>query len=324
MFSAIFGIIADPYNVFHYKNIRDNGVEPNKNYIKMRYLLDNPQKFDAFLFGSSRVGGIDVDKIDINLWYNMTYSEGVPNEHLQNLQVLIQKNIIPSIVMIGIDDIMCYANPNIHRNQLLRSPYPVNAASNKRAYTPFLTKYILPAVLLSLPIIINHKQNNLQYREQFYENGGRSRAADERSTGKFAWQNVQNIICPTLTQTDNALADIQDIASLCGENNIELILFTNPMHVLTYTAAVKRGYINVLEKLSAAHEFYNFSSINDVAINNDNYIETSHYKLNVGYLIIDRIFNNTVDERLLSQGFGVYVTAENRNAFLDLLRSQAF
>jgi hypothetical protein len=125
-------------------------------------------------------------------------------------------------------------------------------------------------------------------------------------------------------QTDNALADIQDIVNLCEENNIELILFTNPMHILTYTAAVKRGYINVLEKLSTAHEFYNFSSINDVTINNDNYLETSHYKLNVGDLIIDRIFNNTVDEKPLSHGFGVYVTAENRNTFLDLLRSQTF
>lgn len=42
---------VDPYNVFHWQKIRDNGVEPNSNYIKMQYILHNPDKFDSFLFG---------------------------------------------------------------------------------------------------------------------------------------------------------------------------------------------------------------------------------------------------------------------------------
>ena len=29
-------VIIDPYNVFHVENIRDNGVEPNKNYINLK------------------------------------------------------------------------------------------------------------------------------------------------------------------------------------------------------------------------------------------------------------------------------------------------
>lgn len=41
---------VDPYNVFHWQKIRDNGVEPNSNYIKMQYILHNPDKFDSFLF----------------------------------------------------------------------------------------------------------------------------------------------------------------------------------------------------------------------------------------------------------------------------------
>ena len=27
-------IAIDPYNVFHWSSVRDNGVEPNKNYVK--------------------------------------------------------------------------------------------------------------------------------------------------------------------------------------------------------------------------------------------------------------------------------------------------
>ena len=50
LFSACFCYVIDPFNVMHPLNIRDNGVEPNKNYIKITYILANPEKFDAFLF----------------------------------------------------------------------------------------------------------------------------------------------------------------------------------------------------------------------------------------------------------------------------------
>ena len=74
LISVSVSIYIDPFNVFHPLDIKDNGVEPNKNFIKMTYILNNPDKFDTFIFGSSRVGNIHAN----NLWgekaYNMTYS----------------------------------------------------------------------------------------------------------------------------------------------------------------------------------------------------------------------------------------------------------
>ena len=117
-------ILSDPYNVFHWRRIRDNGVEPNSNYIKMEYILHNPDKFDSFLFGSSRTGFIDVEKIPDGKWYNMSYSEGLPEEHLENLRELIANGIIPKNVMIGVDNISCLVDPSIHDKQFYRIPYP--------------------------------------------------------------------------------------------------------------------------------------------------------------------------------------------------------
>ena len=53
-----FAVIADPYNIFHVNHPKNNGVEPNKNYMKMHNVLTHPDKYDSFLFGSSRVGFI--------------------------------------------------------------------------------------------------------------------------------------------------------------------------------------------------------------------------------------------------------------------------
>ena len=88
---VIIPIYIDPYNVFHINNVRDNGIEPNANIIKMNKILNEPDKYNAYLFGSSRVGAIHTENIsDVNC-YNMTYSEGLPQEHLDNIKTFIER-----------------------------------------------------------------------------------------------------------------------------------------------------------------------------------------------------------------------------------------
>jgi hypothetical protein len=285
----------------------------------MKYILENPAKFDSYLFGSSRVGGINVASIPVLRCYNMAYSEGLPSEHFEDLKIMIEKNIIPNTILIGIDDITCYVKPEAHNKQLLRIPYTSNIAHNTLADYGFLSKYLNPVVLLSIPIMIFHKGNNDVFRNQFYENGGRSK--NDGSLVTTDWKNVSVYSLPFKYGIDNALADIQSIINICGKNNIKLILFTNPLHKLTYEKAVEHGYIDFLIRLSEITNFYNFSGINDITANNDNYLETSHYKLTVGDLIIDTIFNHKTDAELLSQGFGFYVTEETKAEFFNLLKT---
>jgi hypothetical protein len=109
----ILPVILDPYNVFHYKNVRINGVEPNRNYIKTRYIRENPNKFDSYLFGSSRVGNIDTSLIDGFNCYNMFYSLGFTLEHYYTIKAMTDRNIIPHIFIIAVDDISCFNNPSL-------------------------------------------------------------------------------------------------------------------------------------------------------------------------------------------------------------------
>jgi hypothetical protein len=85
---------------------------------------------------------------------------------------------------------------------------------------------------------------------------------------------------------------------------------------------VENGYLDFLYKLSGITEYYNFSGLNDITVNNSNYFETSHYSTAVGDMIINAIFHGITDDRLLSQGFGYYVTKSNRDAFFDILKIQ--
>jgi len=58
----------------------------NQHMFNPERIFRNPDKFDSFLFGSSRTGVIDVAKISAGRFYNMSYSLGLPEQHLAILK----------------------------------------------------------------------------------------------------------------------------------------------------------------------------------------------------------------------------------------------
>ena len=165
---VVFPIWLDPYNVFHYDHIRFNGVEPNQNFIKTRYILDNPDRFDSFLFGSSRVGMLDVSKIKSGHFYNMAYSEGLPKEHLQNLRIFLDHGLKISNVWLGVDNISCFADPERHNKSLMRKAYPADGKLWK-FYLPYIN---CSMAFNSLDTILAAKKSDGEKEKDFYATGG--------------------------------------------------------------------------------------------------------------------------------------------------------
>jgi endonuclease IV len=176
-------------------------------------------------------------------------------------------------------------------------------------------------VLPSLKTILFHKSiDKKEYQKRFYDNGSSPRNINMNSD--YNWETAQPATDISENRIDENVSDIQKIIDLCNKHDINLIIFTNPLHILTYENAVKNGYLEFLYKLSDITEYYNFSGINDITTNNNNYFETSHYKIEVGDIIIDAIFNNANDMKLLSQGFGYFVTKNNRDDLHAILDNQ--
>lgn len=303
---------VDPYNVFHWENIRDNGVEPNSNYIKMEYILHNPDKFDSFLFGSSRTGFVNTEKIPEGKWYNMSYSEGLPAEHLENLRELIEHGIIPKNVMIGVDDLSCFVDPALHENQFYRIPYP---RENKLGF--YANYFSIKGVLLSLDVIRNYEPEDPDYVERYYRSGSTLLDPSLAGTWKEDAPYWDDYYADCLS---DSIDSMRQIAELCKEHGIRLIVFTNPIYYKTYQQSKYYGYDNYLGWLAGAvGGFYNFSGINPITTDRSYYYESSHFTEEAGDLIIERIFEGKTDASLESQGFGMYVTNDNMEEFKEAL-----
>ena len=313
IFMVIIPIYIDPYNVFHINNVRDNGIEPNANIIKMNKILNEPDKYNAYLFGSSRVGAIHTENIsDVNC-YNMTYSEGLPQEHLDNIKTFIENDIIPKRIYLGVDSLSYTMSAKEHQGEHSRISYEYAKANP----IDFLSLYLDPyTALKSLSITNAYTPTNITTTKHT-EYGWWCEYGRESLISK---ENAPTILGDYLLM-DECLNTIAEIVNICNENNIELIVFTNPMHYIAHYASWIH-YEEFLIRLAAITDYYNFSSLNDITLNHNCYVDTSHYNAETGDLILEFLSGNIPNTDLLTQGFGVYVTNDNVDELIALLTKQ--
>ena len=286
-------------------------VEPNQHFVKMRYILSNSQKYNAFCFGSSRVGNIDLEKIDNGLhYYNMTYSQGLPAEWLADVRAFVNHGIEVKQVMIGIDDFSFRENPDIHKGQWLRIPYMDGA--NLATYFSYLLKK--PArfdksaeAKGSIFDIYGTGRPLHPEPDERIEEDVQKHLADEK------FQKPAHYVGNRIRETIGELRQLKDI---CDSNGIELIVFVNPINAVTYRDTNMQEFNEFKYQLAQVTDYYDFSGLNDITTNNYYYYETSHYRPLVGDMIINRLFNNG------NADFGVYVTKDNVEEHLQKLDKQ--
>jgi len=287
---------SDTYSNTHYKRTKFYS-EPNKNVLKVHYILENKTKYDSFIFGSSRVGSINPLKIANGKYYNMTYSEGIPKEHLLNIQLFLNKGVKIKNLLIGLDEFSYQVSFKKHQHQALTKAY------YEATHTPFINYY--RELYLRFPLgedrhhiakKIKHSKNyfsmDISKQTKNYQNAMKAFNKAKFTTPK----HINNKIFDkptyysgnTLTST---LKDIQKIKNLCKRNSIKCNFFINPMHHKTYEYTNHKLLKEFKKGLSKITSFYDFSIQSPLSHDNSYWHETSHYTLEVGDMIINTIYN---------------------------------
>lgn len=316
-------VVIDPYNIFHYDHPVNNGVEPNKNFIKTKYILNNKDKFDSLVFGSSRAGFMDVEMISDGKYYDMASSEAVPYEHVNTLKVLIKNGFIPKNILVMVDDISCFVDPKMHETMLFRVPYPTGGLVS---HLEFYSKYCdLITTYQAIDTIRSHEDTDPDFADRFRRTGTErldilpafdgTDGAGHESVGY--WADYYSF------RLEDAIKDIKELKEICDNYGINMKVVTNPLYYKTYARDVENGYLDFLYELAGVTDYYNFSSFSNVTTANNHYYETSHFTPEIGRAIIEIAYNDFDDPFLRDQGFGVYVTKDNRDEFINKLKNQA-
>ncbi len=317
-------VMVDAYGIFRKDfSHQPYALIPNMNYIKMKFLMENRERFDSFIFGSSRVENIDQSKISNGRYYNMTYALGLPQEHLANIKYLLQKGVKIRNIIIGIDEFSYQVDPAPRRSALMNQPLP---AISGRKLENFYGEYFfkLKGVIPQLQAYIRHnytRRNDpieLHMRYDMFETGRLFCRSCDDDIEKDRATHATHFEKPAMyfegDYIDDTIAAIRDLAGVCRTHNINLILFISPSQQVAYLNTNLERFARFKKELAGVTGYFDFSGLNSITKDPYYYYEPLHYRPMVGDLMLAVMFGNP--ELAVPRDFGVYVTDANVEAHL--------
>ncbi|NFS28346.1 hypothetical protein FDF12_00825 [Clostridium botulinum] len=288
---CFFNYKLDPYGIWK-TSFKYQVLEPNKNYAKTQFVLNNPEKYDSFIFGSSRVGHIETNLLHDGKYYNMTYSVGTQHEWLGTIKTFINNDVKIKNIILGIDDFSFTFDPKNNNNDLLRVPY--QNLDYKEKFNKYLLRNPIDTYNLNtIRTLINgnycfNKNDDILETGVTYGNDDEILSDIENHVNDPKFNNPANFF--GVNRISESIDEMNEIISLCKDNNINLYVFFNPINKITYESnkEVTEEFKEQLQKITS---YWDFSGYNDITTNNFYWYETSHYRNIVGKMIMEKMFN---------------------------------
>lgn len=306
-----FNVIVDPFGVFldHNEYIYFTN-ENNKRYGKIKYLLKYPDRFQNFIFGSSRVNFIDPDLFGNEQFFNMTYSAGMPGDHLRDIRIMIEGGVKVKRVIVGVDFLSFFTKDMTRKDKLLRYPYPITIKDHYEFYKLYLLN--IPQKGLIERNIGDYRKNRqepigngsivMKEQDEFIDNNPTAHIRKR----KF---RIPTSIFRNPQDFSDGLRYLGELISFLKEHNIDYVLFINPTQSATYLTLNLEAYMDLLRGMSEITSFFDFSGLNSVCINNMNFMESSHFRKRTGDMIVKRIEGRV--DHTVPDDFGYLITEKN-------------
>lgn len=299
----------DFYAVFNQN--KDYYVTVNDRYAKVEYILGNKEKYNTFIWGSSRVQKMDPLILGKEA-YNMGAVAGLPDDCLRDLKIFLNNGVNIKTIYLGIDS-FSYKNDYKYEIQgINRNPYTENYIDRIR--------YLIE-VAFKIPDFKCIKErlnsdtdklgkNYLTTTGKFlvpeYVEKGINKSIEEYVYDKkFEKPHIDE----DREHIDYTISVIKEIKTICDVNDINFKVFFNPVHITTYLNDDIKLSNRFKRELVKITDFYDFNYINFVTINNYFWYETSHPR----YFVCDwelKVITNQYDKNI-PEDFGHLITKEN-------------
>lgn len=303
-----FNVFVDPYGVF-FKLFPYTAIEPNKHYMKMNYLQKHPDQFEGIIFGSSRANSLNPAVIPHLKFYNMHYSTSMPYEQLHDLELLIKSGMQVKEILLALDYTSFLETKVIDEGDLLRKSYPENFRQRLRFYKDYLLNNPDWAFIRS-----NLKKNPMNWNSM-YANGMVPYVEPAMSEA----QAIEHIQRQDFDKTSSMFQEkpplrhnmeiIKSFVQYAKDKNISLRIMLHPLHHHTYLSVNLEAYYEAMRQLAQISPYYDFSGLHHVALDNQNFGETSHYYRRIGDLVLSILYAS--EKAKTPVDFGVLITPQN-------------
>jgi len=312
-----YNVVVDPYMVLR-KDYDHMFICPNERYVKTDYILKNPDKYDSYLFGSSRVSQIPValiDKTTGDKFYNMTYIAGTVPDHLEIIKLFVKRNVTIKNILIGLDYYSFSAMPV--ESSVRDKMYPETLREKIDFYYTYLTLEPDSSML---------KEVKFDGKEASYDltsTGGYHFINKERLLKLHPEKHAEKFKQPfpeaCVDRSSETLAELGEIIRLCGQHDINVGFFINPDSLGMYLCENEAFLEKVRRQLSLLTDYWDFSGANPITENVANYIDPIHYREQVGRMMVERMYH--IDASL-PPDFGVRVSKSNVGPYVEKMAAE--
>lgn len=322
--------IIDPFNIFQ-TGIFKRHFQKNERYLKIEFLKNNKNRFNTYLFGSSRIGTTDPSVIETYLpgskAYNMSVSAANLQDYIRHLKYFIKNSYPVHTVYLQLDlqDMLYFGHSR--DDYLLRFHPDVSQENRFSYYWKYLT--IIPMFNIKGKILQNLTPDNKTYVDYDIDNSGmwfmyEKEEQIQSDPEQYIDQEISFHHKTTRSwganhsQYTNIINGIQEISMLCRNNNVHFILFLSPLNHAILDMFKIDDVLLFLEDISKIHGYWFFSDYNTLTCDNHFYYEAGHYRGVLGRRIAGRIFHDMT--MTIPADFGFYIQKNQFGQYKDRIR----
>lgn len=307
-----FNFLNDEFCVF--QKISQNEINkkkfwPNERLLKTRYILKNPDKYDSFIMGSSKVNKMNVSDLKGGNWYNDCLAMNTLDETLSLLKVFDTNGVkIKNIVLQMSDE-------NFREREIGYFEYfDKNMIYARYPISPIEKIYCYGWYLLVIPDFSENKRDiySQSCKDNVLKDGSCTYLPSEKYQVKLDGHNPEKFV--NLPNADDVgkyneywKKPFSEIVKFCNERNIRLTVFITPETYDLYKTYDLKSAQKARKDLASFVSFYDFAGKNDVTENHDYFYDHYHFNEYTSLLIKDRIFNQKPQDKPKIKNFGTFI-----------------
>ncbi len=314
-------LIVDPFDIFGVGILPRPRLD-NLRSIKIRYLREHHDLYDSYIFGSSRIGILDPVWLERYLperrFYNMFVPGSSPYDQVRHLRYFLRQGYTVKRIFLQYDIEPEYAPPP---DMLFMRLHPLVTGENpvvaKARYLVLFSRDALEAKLrynFDPPSVVYYPASGHMIdleKERWIEAHPEEHLARE---GTFHERVTREPVFPGWV-LQQKLDGLSEFVALCRRHDIVLDVAVTPHNQIYLDRQNRQGYLYELRRLAEiTGGYWDFSGYNSVTTNNLNYFESSHYRPQVAFWLLARIYEQ--EPQSVPADFGRYVTPANLAGYL--------
>lgn len=310
-----FGVFGDP--LLHWY---DYNMTQNPRVAKIPYLEEHHDKYDSYIIGCSKTGGIPVEELnevyDSHFYSMLMYGGDMYDIRATAEYILTHYEAKNIIVNIGIEEAVEYQTET---DSIKGNLHCKVDGSNPLL---FYGKYLFANPAYSYQKIISKtKDSYVQNDGDVFnaENGNYDKRRrdvepiqsleDYQARNAEAFPDLSYSEPRELKAKEQCLKDLAAIKKLCEERGAAFTLIVDPVSLDELRLYSARDLTDYWTQLAEVTDYWNFSGYHAIAADHRYFYDTYHFRTAVGTMMFDKITG--AGNQWIPEDFGQLVTKEN-------------